>query len=69
MLPVRWMAPECLYLGKFDSSSDVWSFGVVMWEIITFGNMPYPGLTNQEVFDKVLGGQRMDQPTDCPDVM
>eukprot|EP00048_Salpingoeca_helianthica_P018137 m.240914 g.240914 ORF g.240914 m.240914 type:complete len:1323 (+) comp23804_c0_seq1:1450-5418(+) len=69
LLPVRWMAPECLYLGKFDTTSDVWSLGIVLWEIITFGNMPYPDLANQEVFDRVLGGYRMEQPNDCPDAI
>ncbi len=53
LLPVRWMAPESLQKGVFDSTTDMWSFGIVMWEIATYANMPYPGLTNQEVYEKV----------------
>ena len=53
LLPVRWMAPESLQKGIFDSTTDVWSMGIVMWEIITLATMPYPGLNNQDVFEKV----------------
>ena len=53
LLPVRWMAPECLHKGRFDTATDVWSMGIVMWEIVTFASMPYPGLSNQEVYEKV----------------
>lgn len=52
-LPIRWMAPESLYDNIFSVKSDVWSFGVLIWEIVTLGSTPYPGLSAQEVMRKV----------------
>lgn len=62
--PIRWMAPEALIDGKFTFESDVWSFGVVLWEIVTWGQMPYPGLSNVEVLERVRNHYRMEQV--CP---
>lgn len=50
LLPVRWMAPESLKDGVFTSSSDVWSYGVVLWEMVTLASQPYQGLSNDQVF-------------------
>lgn len=64
-LPVRWMAPECLYLQVFTSKSDVWAFGILLWEIVTLGSTPYPGLSAQEVIHAVRDGRVMVQPPHC----
>jgi serine/threonine protein kinase len=56
MLPVRWMSPEALQLGLFTPSSDIWSYGVLLYEIITFGGFPYQGLTNNQVLEKLKQG-------------
>ncbi len=50
MLPIRWMAPESIQFGKFSAETDVWAFGIVLWEIFTFGKRPYFSYSNQEVF-------------------
>lgn len=62
MLPVRWMAPESLALGLFTPASDVWAFGVLLYEMITFGSFPYQGLSNSEVLDYVKSGNILDIP-------
>uniref|UniRef100_A0A8C3BPL6 Tyrosine-protein kinase receptor n=1 Tax=Cairina moschata TaxID=8855 RepID=A0A8C3BPL6_CAIMO len=67
LLPVRWMAPESLIDGVFTNRSDVWSFGVLMWEILTLGQQPYPGLSNMEVLHHVRSGGRLESPSNCPD--
>ncbi|XP_017478698.1 PREDICTED: receptor-type guanylate cyclase gcy-8-like [Rhagoletis zephyria] len=63
MLPVRWMAPESLALGMFTPSSDVWAFGVVLYEIITFGSFPYQGLTNNQAFEYIKSGKTLQIPS------
>ncbi|CAK1544260.1 unnamed protein product [Leptosia nina] len=63
MLPVRWMAPESLALGIFLPASDVWSFGVLLYEIVTFGSLPFQGFSNSEVLNKVKSGQTITLPT------
>jgi serine/threonine protein kinase len=50
LLPVRWMAPESLHDGIFSSSSDVWSYGVVLWEMATYAEQPYQGQSNEQVY-------------------
>ncbi|XP_030386775.1 atrial natriuretic peptide receptor 2-like [Scaptodrosophila lebanonensis] len=62
MLPVRWMAPEALALGRFTPASDIWSFGVVLFEIISFGSYPYQGLTNSQVLEFVKKGNTLEIP-------
>ena len=69
MLPIRWMANECFY-GKFSEKTDVWAFGVTMWEIFTFAKkQPYEGLTDQEVIDDAVKGSDRElppRPEYCP---
>ncbi|XP_035903371.1 insulin-like receptor isoform X5 [Anopheles stephensi] len=66
-LPVRWMAPESLKDGMFSSSSDVFSYGVVLWEMATLASQPYQGLTNDQVLRYVIDGGVMERPENCPD--
>ncbi|XP_006571431.2 proto-oncogene tyrosine-protein kinase ROS isoform X3 [Apis mellifera] len=66
LLPVRWMAPESLVDGVFTSQSDVWAFGVLMWEITSLGQQPYPARTNIEVLHHVRAGGRLSKPLNCP---
>eukprot|EP00731_Ephydatia_muelleri_P031841 Em0023g348a len=64
--PIKWTAPEAAMYNRFTIKSDVWSFGVVLYEIITYGRFPYPGMTNPEVLDKIQQGYRMPCPANCP---
>ena len=64
-LPVRWMPPESLLYGRFTIKSDVWSYGVLMWEIFTFAARPYFGATNHEVIDKIRGMVLLECPPLC----
>jgi fyn-related kinase len=64
--PIKWTAPEAALSGKFSIKSDVWSFGVVLSEIITSGRTPYPGMSNAETLQEVNGGYRMPCPSKCP---
>ncbi|XP_042145354.1 inactive tyrosine-protein kinase transmembrane receptor ROR1 isoform X2 [Ixodes scapularis] len=66
LLPVRWMPPESILYGRFTTDSDVWSFGVVLWEVFSYGLQPYYGYANQEVIDLVRGRQLLPCPEDCP---
>ncbi|KAK2846301.1 hypothetical protein Q7C36_011155 [Tachysurus vachellii] len=65
-LPVKWSAPEALHENKFTIKSDVWSFGILLYEIMTFGQMPYPTLTNQQVVQRLRTSYRMPCPANCP---
>lgn len=65
--PIKWTAPEAAWRSRFTIKSDVWSFGIVLYEIITYGQSPYPGMTNGQVLKKVLEGYRMPQHATCPD--
>lgn len=66
MLPVKWMPPEAFLEGVFTSKTDVWSFGVLLWEVMSLGYMPYPGRGNQEVMQLVTSGGRLEAPPGCP---
>ncbi|CAH1253440.1 tyrosine-protein kinase Fyn-like isoform X1 [Branchiostoma lanceolatum] len=65
--PIKWTAPEAALYGKFTIKSDVWSFGILLTELVTHGKIPYPGMSNKEVIEEVSRGYRMPQIRDCPD--
>uniref|UniRef100_T1J0A0 non-specific protein-tyrosine kinase n=1 Tax=Strigamia maritima TaxID=126957 RepID=T1J0A0_STRMM len=69
--PVKWTAPEAVLYGKFTIKSDVWSYGVLLMELVTHGQVPYPGMHNREVIEQVDRGYRMPKPLncDCPDAV
>lgn len=64
-LPIRWMAPESLYDNIYTTKTDVWSYGVLMWEIATLGSTPYPGMSGSEVMKRVKEGHRLEKPEHC----
>ncbi|XP_051985604.1 NT-3 growth factor receptor-like isoform X2 [Xyrauchen texanus] len=66
MLPIRWMPPESIMYRKFSTDSDVWSFGVIMWEIFTYGKQPWFQLSNNEVIECITQGRVLDRPRLCP---
>uniref|UniRef100_A0A673BVH1 Tyrosine-protein kinase n=1 Tax=Sphaeramia orbicularis TaxID=375764 RepID=A0A673BVH1_9TELE len=67
--PVKWYAPECINYFRFSSKSDVWSFGVLMWEAYSYGQKPYKGMKGNDVLQMIESGQRMDSPLNCPPEM
>uniref|UniRef100_H2ZIU5 Tyrosine-protein kinase n=1 Tax=Ciona savignyi TaxID=51511 RepID=H2ZIU5_CIOSA len=64
--PIKWAAPEVLNYTKFSSKSDVWAFGILVWELFTGGKMPYRALSNTEVVERVAHGHRLERPQSCP---
>jgi len=64
--PIKWAAPEVITHAKFSSKSDIWSFGILLWELWSGGKTPYPTFTNSQVLDEVLMGYRLDKPKLCP---
>lgn len=66
LLPVRWMPPESILYGKFTTESDVWSYGVVLWEIYSYGVQPYYGYNNQEVINLIRSRKLLPCPDACP---
>ena len=65
-IPVRWTAPEAILFRKFNMASDVWSFGVLMWEVMTSGDVPYVDKDNFKLLQDIQQGYRLEQPSDCP---
>ncbi|XP_070995603.1 proto-oncogene tyrosine-protein kinase Yrk-like isoform X3 [Oncorhynchus clarkii lewisi] len=64
--PIKWTAPEAALYGRFTIKSDVWSFGILLTELITKGRVPYPGMNNREVLEQVERGYRMPCAVGCP---
>ncbi|XP_012234031.2 high affinity nerve growth factor receptor-like isoform X1 [Linepithema humile] len=69
LLPVRWMSPESVIYGRFTLETDIWSFGVVLWEVFSYGKQPYYGHTNEEVVKLILQGIMLMPPEECPPVI
>uniref|UniRef100_A0A3P9A2K4 receptor protein-tyrosine kinase n=1 Tax=Esox lucius TaxID=8010 RepID=A0A3P9A2K4_ESOLU len=65
-IPIRWTAPEAIAFRKFTSASDVWSYGIVMWEVMSYGERPYWEMSNQDVIKAVEDSYRLPGPMDCP---
>lgn len=68
-IPVRWTAPEAIAFRKFTSASDVWSFGIVCWEVMSYGERPYWNWSNQDVIKSIEKGYRLPAPMDCPEAI
>merc|ERR1712146_881714 len=66
-IPVRWTSPEALKEQKYTHASDVWSYGVVVWEIYMYGDTPYSDMTNEQVYMEVGLGKRLARPETCPE--
>eukprot|EP00036_Acanthoecidae_sp_10tr_P010434 CAMPEP_0182922166 /NCGR_PEP_ID=MMETSP0105_2-20130417/4623_1 /TAXON_ID=81532 ORGANISM="Acanthoeca-like sp., Strain 10tr" /NCGR_SAMPLE_ID=MMETSP0105_2 /ASSEMBLY_ACC=CAM_ASM_000205 /LENGTH=604 /DNA_ID=CAMNT_0025059763 /DNA_START=137 /DNA_END=1951 /DNA_ORIENTATION=+ len=65
-MPVKWSAPESLCYNAFSNKSDVWSYGILMWEVVTIGDNPYPEIDSKDVLMKLEEGYRMREPAGCP---
>ncbi|KAL1441107.1 hypothetical protein MTO96_008849 [Rhipicephalus appendiculatus] len=65
-LPIKWMAPESINFRRFTAASDVWMFGVCMWEILMLGVKPFQGVKNNDVIGRIEDGERLPLPPDCP---
>ncbi|CAH1253597.1 PTK2 [Branchiostoma lanceolatum] len=65
-LPIKWMAPESINFRRFTTASDVWMFGVCMWEILMLGVKPFQGVKNNDVIGKIENGERLAMPPNCP---
>ncbi|CAG5867274.1 unnamed protein product, partial [Menidia menidia] len=68
-IPIRWTAPEAIAYRKFTSASDVWSYGIVMWEVMSYGERPYWEMSNQDVIKAVEESYRLPGPMDCPEAL
>ena len=64
--PIKWTAPEALRYSHFSTKSDMWSFGILLWEIFSFGRVPYPRIPIQDVIRHIEKGYRMESPEGCP---
>ncbi|KAM6924706.1 ephrin type-B receptor 2-like isoform 3-T3 [Xenentodon cancila] len=68
-IPIRWTAPEAIQYRKFTSSSDCWSYGIVMWEVMSYGERPYWDMSNQDVINAIEQDYRLPPPMDCPSTL
>ena len=66
-VPYKWLSPEALLWGQYNTKSDVWSYGILMWEIATYGGTPYSGIMPDGIADMHRARYRLPQPPACPD--
>ena len=64
--PIKWTAPEAIAYNRFSIKSDIWSFGILFWEICSFGMQPYPGIDIGNVYEQLENGKRLERPDSCP---
>lgn len=69
LIPVRWSSPESLEYREFTHKSDVWSFGVILYELFSYGKVPYASMSNSEVLEEINKGYRLPKPETCPEVI
>ena len=65
LVPMKWMAPESLTDHVYTTKSDVWGFGILLWELVTLGSSPYPGVSPEQLFRLLQSGYRMVRPRGC----
>ncbi|CAH8586622.1 unnamed protein product [Dicrocoelium dendriticum] len=65
--PLKWYAPECIYYFRFDTKSDVWSYGITLWEVYSYGERPYRGMKGAQILAMLDQGLRLSKPSRCPD--
>ncbi|CAB3997426.1 tyrosine- kinase Btk29A isoform X3 [Paramuricea clavata] len=64
--PIKWAAPEVIMYSKFSSKSDIWAYGILMWEVFSAGASPYPAMGNSQVVNYIMSGERLGKPGNCP---
>jgi len=65
-IPIKWTSPEALISKKYSSKSDVWAFGVTLWEIYSFGETPYKDMSHVDIIQKIISGEKLPRPALCP---
>ena len=65
VIPLRWLSPEAIKDNTYSNKSDVWAFGVLLWEIATLGGFPYNNVADKDLLNQLTEGMRLEQPTKC----
>uniref|UniRef100_A0A1I7XSX4 Protein kinase domain-containing protein n=1 Tax=Heterorhabditis bacteriophora TaxID=37862 RepID=A0A1I7XSX4_HETBA len=67
VIPLRWLSPEAIRDNVYSTKSDVWAYGIVLWEIVTLGGFPYPTICDKDLLQYLIGGNRLEKPLSCSD--